>query len=111
MGKPRITSYNVCYTKLLRKNDGRFDEEKEALYPSGCAGVYKKGMLDEIGQLDESFFAYGEDVDLGLRARWAGWECWYVPDAVVYHKYRITSYNVCYTKLLRLQRTADFSRP
>lgn len=48
-------------------------------------------MLDEIGLLDESFFAYGEDVDLGLRARWAGWTCFYVPTAVVYHKYSITT--------------------
>ena len=75
----------------LEKNDGRFDEEREALYPSGCAGVYMKEMLDGIGLLDEAFFAYGEDVDLGLRARWAGWECFYVPDAVVYHKYSATT--------------------
>ncbi len=71
----------------LEKDDGRFDEEGEALHPSGCAGVYLKRMLDEIGLLDETFFAYGEDVDLGLRARRAGWKCYYVPDAVVYHKY------------------------
>jgi len=75
----------------LEKNDGRFDGEEEALWPSGCAGVYKKELLHEIGPLDESFFAYGEDVDLGLRARWAGWTCYYVPDAVVYHKYSATS--------------------
>ena len=75
----------------LETNDGRFDEEGEAAWPSGCAGVYRKEMLDEIGLLDESFFAYGEDVDLGLRARWAGWVCYYVPDAVVYHKYSATT--------------------
>jgi GT2 family glycosyltransferase len=75
----------------LEKDDGRFDEEKEALYPSGCAGVYKKEMLDGVGLLDETFFAYGEDVDLGLRARWAGWECFYVPDAIVHHKYSATT--------------------
>ena len=75
----------------LEKDDGRFDEEREAFYPSGCAGVYKKEMLDGIGPLDESFFAYGEDVDLGLRARWAGYTCYYVPDAVVYHKYSATT--------------------
>ena len=38
-----------------------------------------------------SFFAYGEDVDLGLRARWAGCDCFYVPAAVVYHKYSATT--------------------
>jgi len=75
----------------LEKDDGRFDEEGECLWPSGCAGVYKREMLDRIGLLDESFFAYGEDVDLGLRARWAGWLCFYVPTAVVYHKYSATT--------------------
>ena len=75
----------------LEKDDGRFDAEGENLWPSGCAGVYKREMLDRIGLLDESFYAYGEDVDLGLRARWAGWSCFYVPAAVVYHKYSATT--------------------
>ncbi|MDA8179768.1 MAG: glycosyltransferase family 2 protein [Deltaproteobacteria bacterium] len=75
----------------LERDDGRFDEEGEALVPSGCAGVYKKEMLDRIGLLDDTFFAYGEDVDLGLRGRWAGWGCFYVPSAVVYHKYSATT--------------------
>jgi len=44
-------------------------------------------MLDEIGLFDESFFLYCEDTDLGLRARWAGWDCRYVPGAVVEHRY------------------------
>jgi len=75
----------------LERDDGRFDEEGETLWPSGCAGVYRRDMLEEIGLLDDSFFAYGEDVDLGLRARWAGWTCFYVPSAVVYHKYSATT--------------------
>ncbi len=75
----------------LERDDGRFDREGETLWPSGCAGVYKRELLDDVGLLDESFFAYAEDVDLGLRARWAGWECWYVPTAVVYHKYSATA--------------------
>jgi GT2 family glycosyltransferase len=75
----------------LEKDDGRFDAEVEAAWPSGCAGAYRRELLDEVGLLDESFFAYGEDVDLGLRARWAGWGCWYVPDARVYHKYSSTT--------------------
>ena len=75
----------------LEKDDGRFDEEGEVLSPSGCAGCYSRRMLGEIDLLDESFFAYGEDVDLGLRARWAGYKCIYVPAAVVYHKYSATT--------------------
>jgi GT2 family glycosyltransferase len=75
----------------LEKDDGRFDEEGEVLSPSGCAGCYSMRMLDEIGLLDDAFFAFGEDVDLGLRGRWAGYTCIYVPTAVVYHKYSATS--------------------
>jgi GT2 family glycosyltransferase len=75
----------------LERNDGRFDEEGEVLSPSGCAGCYRRRMLGEIGLLDDAFFAYGEDVDLGLRGRWAGYNCIYVPAAVVYHKYSATT--------------------
>jgi GT2 family glycosyltransferase len=75
----------------LERDDGRFDEEAEACWPSGCAGVYRRELLEEVGLLDERFFAYAEDVDLGLRARWAGWVCVYVPRARVYHKYSATS--------------------
>ena len=42
-------------------------------------------MLDEIGGFDEDFFAYGDDAELGLRARIAGWQCVYTPRAVVRH--------------------------
>ena len=42
-------------------------------------------MLDEIGGFDEDFFAYGDDAELGLRARIAGWRCIYAPRAVVRH--------------------------
>jgi GT2 family glycosyltransferase len=59
----------------------------EALLPSGSAAFYRREMLNEIGLFDESFFLYCEDTDLGLRARWAAWECLYVPDAVVEHRY------------------------
>ncbi|MCD6328322.1 glycosyltransferase family 2 protein, partial [bacterium] len=52
---------------------------------SACACLYRRRVLDEIGLLDESFFIFFEDIDLGFRAQLAGWECIYVPDAVVYH--------------------------
>src|SRR5437016_4577301 len=59
----------------------------DALLPSGSAALYRRRMLEEIGLFDESFFLYCEDTDLGLRARWAGWECLYVPNAIVEHRY------------------------
>ena len=75
----------------LDRDQGQYDLPGEALWPSGCAGMYRKVMLDEIGWLDEEFFAYADDVDLGLRGRLAGWKCMYVPEARVYHKYSSSS--------------------
>jgi GT2 family glycosyltransferase len=67
------------------KDRGQFDEEGEALWPDGCAAMYRRAMLDEIGGFDEDFFAYADDAELGLRARLAGWTCRYAPRAVVKH--------------------------
>ncbi len=75
----------------LEKDEGQYDRPGEALFPSGCAGLYRREMLDEIGLFDEEFFAYADDVDLGLRARLAGWGCRYVPSAKMYHKYSSSS--------------------
>jgi GT2 family glycosyltransferase len=60
---------------------------RDTLLPSGSAALYRRKMLEQIGLFDESFFLYCEDTDLGLRARWAGWECAYVPEAAVEHRY------------------------
>lgn len=65
----------------------QYAKPQEILMPSGSAALYRREMLDEVGLFDESFFLYCEDTDLGLRARWAGWECLYVPDAMVAHRY------------------------
>jgi len=65
----------------------RFAGPADALLPSGSAALYRRAMLDAIGLFEEEFFLYCEDTDLGLRARWAGWECLYAPDAVVEHRY------------------------
>lgn len=75
----------------LEPDTGQFDTEAEALVPSGCAALYRKAVLDEVGLFDESFFSYADDVDLGLRIRLAGWGCRYVPTAIVYHKYSASS--------------------
>ena len=64
-----------------------FPVAEETLFPSGSAALYRRAMLDDMGGFDASFFLYCEDTDLGLRARWAGWKCLYVPDAVVEHHY------------------------
>jgi GT2 family glycosyltransferase len=64
-----------------------FAKPAETLLPSGCAALYRREMLDEIGFFEESYFLYCEDTDLGLRARRGAWECVYVPTATIEHRY------------------------
>jgi len=49
--------------------------------------LMRREMLEELGGWDEGFRHYGEDIDLAYRAAAAGWETWYVPDAVVTHEW------------------------
>jgi GT2 family glycosyltransferase len=64
---------------------GQYDTMEEILWPDGCAAMYRRSMLEQIGGFDEDFFAYADDAELGLRARIAGWRCFYTPAAVVRH--------------------------
>jgi N-acetylglucosaminyl-diphospho-decaprenol L-rhamnosyltransferase len=54
----------------------------------GACLLLRRSMLDELGGFDEGFPMYGEDIELQYRARRAGWERWYVPDAVATHDYQ-----------------------
>jgi GT2 family glycosyltransferase len=54
---------------------------------SACAGaaMYSRDLLEDIGTFDDDFFLSYEDIDLGFRARLRGYECYFVPDAIVLH--------------------------
>lgn len=54
--------------------------------PSGAAAAVRRRAWEDVGGLDESVFAYGEDVDLALRLRAAGWATAAVADAVAIHR-------------------------
>ena len=49
--------------------------------------LLRREMLAELGGFDPGFRMYGEDIDLCYRAKKAGWERWYVPQAVVRHRW------------------------
>jgi GT2 family glycosyltransferase len=89
-------------------DQGQYDELREGLLPSGCAALYRKAMLDEIGGFADEFFAYCEDSDLGLRAVWAGWRTAVAPRAVVWHKYSASSSGYSPLKLRLVERNHYF---
>jgi len=83
---------------------GQYDRLEEALFPDGCAALYDRGALEAAGLFDEDFFAYGDDAELGLRLRLAGWGCLYVPTAVVYHHHSSTLGRFSEERLVLVER-------
>jgi len=65
---------------------GQFNDQKKIDFVTGCCMMISKDVINKIGLLDSSFFAYCEDLDYSLRASKAGYVITYVPDAIIYHK-------------------------
>lgn len=66
---------------------GYLDENKihEVEILAGAFMLLRKKVLDEIGLLDESFFMYGEDIDLSYRIIKAGYKNYYFPETRIIH--------------------------
>jgi len=67
--------------------DERPTEPVEADWMLGGSLLLRREMLEEIGGYDAGYRMYGEEIDLCYRAAKAGWERWYVPEAVVRHRW------------------------
>jgi GT2 family glycosyltransferase len=73
----RFTGY------LLRHLDNDVVNEVKAV--SGSCMMIRREVTEQIGYLDELYFAYQEDTDYCLRARLVGWKVYYVPMGKVIH--------------------------
>ena len=89
-----VFSYFLGLARLF-PNDQRFtgyllnhlDNEKinEVKAVSGSCMFIRREVVEQIGYLDERYFAYQEDTDYCLQARKAGWKVYFVPTAQVIH--------------------------
>lgn len=77
------------------QDKGQYNQAQEVFGVSGAAAMFRRKALEDIkyqilnikqqSYFDIDFFAYKEDIDLSFRLRHAGWQCWYVPDALAWH--------------------------
>jgi GT2 family glycosyltransferase len=61
------------------------DKVNEIDVMSGAFMLIRKSVLDQIGLLDETFFMYGEDIDLSYRIKKAGYKNYYFPETQIIH--------------------------
>jgi GT2 family glycosyltransferase len=71
---------------------GRFDrtwadpaEPAQVDWVPGAFAIMRHEALKQVGEFDERFFLYYEEVDLCRRFKQQGWQIWYWPDIVVRH--------------------------
>ena len=77
-----LHGFNHLYGEPVEAlKDGAFDP----LAPCGGAAAFDRAAFLEVGGFDPAFFAYLEDVDLGIRCSSRGWRCRLAPTAVAIH--------------------------
>lgn len=81
-----LTRHGFAHKRGHGKPADQFQQPCEVLSACGGAALYRRSFLNDVGPFDESFFAYLEDVDLGLRGQWLGYRCLYIPTARVAHR-------------------------
>lgn len=91
-----------------RPDGARYDRPALVFSACACAAAYRREMFETVGLFDERFFAYMEDVDLGARAQFFGFDCLYVPEAVVLHHGSLTADRVPAFKFYLHMRNALF---
>jgi GT2 family glycosyltransferase len=82
----------IGYRRGQEQPDGtEYGSEVPIFAACGCAALYRKVTLAAGQGYDEQFFAYMEDVDLGLRLQASGARGYYVPSARIFHMGGATS--------------------
>jgi GT2 family glycosyltransferase/glycosyltransferase involved in cell wall biosynthesis len=69
---------------------GLYDQPHPTLYACGGAMIVDRQIFLEVGGFDENYFIYYEDLDLGWRLWLLGYQVYYAPQAVAYHRHHGT---------------------
>lgn len=65
---------------------GQYDKPQKLEFATGACMMMRVKALEEVGGFDEKYFMYLEDADLSQRMISKGWEVWYEPKAMLWHK-------------------------
>lgn len=85
-GRPGGFGADVFTRERLGKHRGPHPEGPTCVtFISGAACLGRIGALRQIGGFDPNIFLYGEDDELSLRLRQAGWTLLFLPQARVHH--------------------------
>jgi hypothetical protein len=68
------------------KDSGQYDTASLTPYTHGAAMMLKKEVIQEVGLMPENYFLYYEELDWCHQIKEAGYDLWYEPKGLIYHK-------------------------
>lgn len=86
----------------------RYMQTEEVFCANDCCNLYRRSMIDEIGDYDPDFFIYCDETDMGWRHQMAGWQCIYTPYAVAYHAHSQSAGSYSAFKAYHVERNRIF---
>jgi len=104
-GIEKIFPRSHFFGKRLRRSWPR-NSTQEIDWVSGVCMLLRKETVNDIGLLDERFFAYLEDVDMCRRAAQHAWAVCFLHDATIFHNLS-TSWKRQSLKQLRISLTSE----
>lgn len=85
-GDVRLFRGGSVYYGLGEKDRGQFDEIRQLTHISGCMCLIKKEVLETVGLLSEQYFFRGEEWDFCYRVSKKGYNLFYIPGSIIWHK-------------------------
>lgn len=110
------TCRNYCIGQF-ETDKGQYDDNVGVTgYAHGAAMMLKREAMDKAGLMAENFFLYYEEMDWCDRIERAGYEIWFVPQALIYHKESVSvgkasglkEYFMNRNRILFIRRNAPF---
>jgi len=123
---PEVAFYKIFGLAALFPSSKRFgkyhltylpvDEINQVEVLSGAFILFRKVALDKTGLLDETFFMYGEDIDISYRITQAGYKNYYFPETRIIHykgestKKSSVKYVIIFYNAMRIFAQKHFSK-
>ena len=80
--------FPFCRGRVLNRvcrDEGQYDSPADVLWCTGACLMVRRSVWEQMGGLDDRFFAHMEEIDLCWRAQLSGWKVTVVPQSLVWH--------------------------
>jgi len=97
VGVENIGDFYFADIAWQKKPDSRhYAKPEQRNYVTGGSVMFRRACLEDVGDWDERFIMYLEDIDYSQRCRQRGWKLWYGPASLFHHHYHgSTSNDLC----------------